>query len=57
MKTYNIYYKGQKLNRRPLQKSDIDIIMSKEKLSNIVNSTNIKNILTKDCKVVECILI
>lgn len=57
MKTYNIYYKGQKLNRRPIMKKDLEIIMSKEKLSKIVNSTNIKDILTKDCKIVECTLL
>ena len=57
MKTYNIYYKGQRLNRRPLYKDDIDIIMSQETVSKIVNSTKIKNIPVKDCKVVECTLL
>ena len=57
MKTYNIYYKGQKLNRRPLQRKDLDIIMNKEIISNIVNSTNMKNIPTKECKIVECVLL
>lgn len=57
MKTYNLYYKGQRLNRRPLQKKDIDVVMSKEYVSKIVNSTNIKNIPTKECKIVECTLL
>ena len=57
MKVYNIYYKSQKLNRRPLSQSDIDKVMSKEIVSKIVNSTSLKDIPTKDCKVVECTLL
>lgn len=53
MKSYNLYYKGQKLNRRPLTKKDIDTVMSKEKVSKIVNSTSIKEIPTRECRVVE----
>lgn len=54
MTCYNLYYKGQKLNRRPITKKDLDIVMSKEKVSKIVNSTTIKDIPTRECKVVEC---
>ncbi|MCH5166971.1 MAG: hypothetical protein J1F35_03675 [Erysipelotrichales bacterium] len=57
MKCYNIYHDGQKINRRPLTKKDIDIILEKEKISKIVNSTNIKEILISDCKIVECTVI
>lgn len=38
-------------------KKDIDIIMAKEQVSKIVNSTEMKNIPTKECKIVECTLL
>ena len=57
MKCYNIYYNGQKLNRRPLTKKDMEIVNSKKYISKVVNSTNLKNIPIKDCKIVECIVI
>ena len=53
MKSYNLYYKGIKLNRRPMTKKDIDIVMSKELVSKIVNNTTMKDIPTKECQIVE----
>lgn len=57
MKCYNIYYKGEKINRRPLTKKDIEIVKSKEKVSKIVNSTSIKDIPVSGCRFVECTLV
>lgn len=57
MKCYNIYYEGQKINRRPLLKKDIDIVLQNEKISKIINSTDIKEIKVSDCKIVECTII
>lgn len=57
MKCYNIYFKGTKINRRPLMQKDVDTIMTHEKISKIVNSTQIKDILVKDCQFIPCTVV
>lgn len=57
MKCFNIYYQGQKINRRPLTAKDIEYIKTKEKVSRIANSSPIKDIPVKSCQIVECTLV
>lgn len=52
MKTYNIYYKYNKINKYPLLKSDIDKIVENKYIIYQNNKVQIK-----DVKIIECTLI
>lgn len=57
MKCFNLYYQSKKINRRPLTEKDVEKIRTQEKVSKIVNNTQIKDIYVKDCQIVPCTVV
>lgn len=55
MLKYNIYYNNEKINSRPLDKEDVDLIMKERTISKINKYTdNIKQISTERIEIVKC---
>lgn len=63
MKAYNLYYKNERLNNRPMSKEDLEknILQNKKeyiyKKKIFGNTTDIAKINIKDIKIVECIIV
>ena len=58
MLKYNIYYNNEKINSRPLDKDDVDLIMKERTISKINKYTDdIKQISTERIEIVKCYVI
>lgn len=58
MLKYNIYYNNEKINSRPLDKEDVDLIMKEHTISKINKYTDdIKQISTERIEIVKCYVI
>lgn len=57
MKVYNIYYKNEKLNHRPLNISEINGIKEKEFILKKDNKNKIVKIPLQYVKIIKCTLI
>ena len=58
MLKYNIYYNNEKINSRPLDKEDVDLIMKERTISKINKYTDdIKHISTERIEIVKCYVI
>ena len=58
MLKYNIYYNNEKINSRPLDKKDVDLIMKERTISKINKYTDdIKQISTERIEIVKCYVI
>lgn len=58
MLKYNIYYNNEKINSRPLDKEDVDLIMKERTISKINKYTDdIKQISTERIEIVKCYVI
>lgn len=58
MLKYNIYYNNEKINSRPLDKEDVDLIMKEHTISKINKYTDdIKQISTEKIEIVKCYVI
>ena len=58
MLKYNIYYNNEKINSRPLDKEDVDLIMKEHTILKINKYTDdIKQISTEKIEIVKCYVI
>lgn len=58
MLKYNIYYNNEKINSRPLDKEDIDLIKRERIITKTDKNTNdIKQISTDKIEIVKCYVI
>jgi hypothetical protein len=58
MLKYNIYFNNEKINSRPLDKEDVDLIMKERTISKINKYTDdIKQISTEKIEIVKCYVI
>ena len=58
MLKYNIYYNNEKINSRPLNKEDVDLIMKERTISKINKYTDdIKQSSTERIEIVKCYVI
>ena len=58
MLKYNIYYNNEKINSRPLDKEDVDLVMKERTISKINKYTDdIKQISTERIEIVKCYVI
>lgn len=58
MLKYNIYFNNEKINSRPLDKADVDLIMKERTISKINKYTDdIKQISTEKIEIVKCYVI
>ena len=57
MKVYNIYYKNEKINSRPLKENDLEEVLKKPYILKKIDKYNSEKILLKDTKIIKCTLI
>jgi len=57
MKVYNIYYKNEKINSRPLKETDLEDMLKKQYILKKIDNYNSEKILLKDTKIIKCTLI
>jgi hypothetical protein len=54
MKKFNVYYKSQKINQRPISQKDKDIILEKKFIFKDNGQGYKEKILVKDIKFIKC---
>lgn len=57
MVKYNLYYEGQKLNKKPLSKTEINDVYSRQVVYKKISSTEQKAIPTNQVSCYRCIVL
>lgn len=57
MKVYNLYYKNEKINSRPLSENDVEEIKKQDYIYKKLDKFNSVKLSIKDVKIIKCTLI
>ena len=57
MKVYNLYYKNEKINSRPLSENDVEEIKKQDYIYKKLDKFNSVKLSIKDVKKIKCTLI
>lgn len=57
MRAYNLYYKRNKINMKPLSKELVTKLLQSDVITKKISDTEIQQFKTKDVRVVECIIV
>lgn len=57
MRAYNLYYKRNKINMKPLSGEIVTKLMQSDVITKKISNTETQQFNTKDVRVVECIIV